>query len=65
MYYKPVLLIKCGSGCICNSTVVFWCVYPICIHCHILSTTQVLSYNDPQFSAILIILIFYNFSKQY
>jgi hypothetical protein len=24
---KSVLLIKCGSGCVCNSKVLFWCVY--------------------------------------
>jgi hypothetical protein len=24
---KYVLLIKCGSGCICNSNVLFWCVW--------------------------------------
>ena len=24
---KSVLLTKCGSGCICNSKVLFWCVW--------------------------------------
>ena len=36
----------------------------ICSHYHILLTEQIVSYNDLQFYVILIILMFYNFSKR-
>jgi len=36
----------------------------ICSPYHILSTAQIISYNDLQFYAITVILIFCNFSKR-
>jgi len=36
---KSVLFIKCGSCCICNSEVLFWCVWcaTVCLLCYCVS----------------------------
>ena len=56
-------MIKCGSGCICARNTKTLLLNCTCSHYHILSTVQILYYNDLQFHVILIILILYNFSK--
>jgi hypothetical protein len=70
---KSVLLVKCGTGCICNSKVVLvftseWhtrhtntgILNCISSHYQVLSAIQILPYKG---LLLYIILMFYNFSK--
>jgi len=58
-YIKTLNYITNGSGWICTTEL----LNCICSHYHILSTAQILSYNDLMFYVILKIVIFSNFNK--